>query len=160
MPIGEGYSQFQPQGVRIPLEKVDVRLSGRRPGERRLNLVRPAEPEQPKTLLHEMQQYMTTRQSLREHGYFASMGKEPANINLADATHNDLYAIGFRHSLPDNTRDIMTKGNHARIQNVFNAYAMEQFSPAKQREVLTSEERIHEIDRQSTSRIGVIKLTP
>jgi hypothetical protein len=41
MQSSEGFRPFQPQGVRIPLEKVGVRGSGRRPGERRLNLVRP-----------------------------------------------------------------------------------------------------------------------
>src|SRR3989449_10454962 len=109
MPSSEGFRPFQAQGVRIPIENVGVRLSGRRPGERRLNLVRPAEPEQPRTLLQEMQQYITTRQSLRNNGYFFLMGKEPAKISLADATHNDLCAIKFRHTLPDNVHAIGTK---------------------------------------------------
>src|SRR5579864_5550599 len=124
MPIGEGYRPSQPQGVKIPIEHVGVRGSPRRPGERTSNLVRPAEPEQPKTLLQEMKQYITTRQSLRENGYFFLMGKEPAQINLADATHNDLFELDLKDSLPDNSRDIMSKGNMARIRRVFNAYAM------------------------------------
>ena len=116
---GEGYRPFQPQGVFIPLEKVGVRGSERRAGERRLNLVRPTEPEQPKTLLQEMREYITRRQYLRDIGYFAAMEKEPANICLADATHNDLHAIGIDESLPENMRAIMTKGNTARMENVF-----------------------------------------
>src|SRR6266581_6407587 len=109
MPIGEGHRPFQAQGVKIPIENVGVRGSGRRPGERRLNLVRPATPEQPRTLLQEMQQYITTRQSLRDNGYFFLMRKEPANISLADATHNDLFEIDLKDSLPDNSRDILSK---------------------------------------------------
>src|SRR2546429_6482931 len=139
MPIGEGHRPFQAQGVRIPLEKVGVRLSGRRPGERRLNLVRPTTPEQPRTLLQEMQQYVTTRQSLRDHGYFFLMGKEPAHINFADATHNDLNSIMHLSPFPDNARAIGRKGNIGRIEEVFNAYAMGKYSPEKQREVLASE---------------------
>src|SRR6266700_8233009 len=149
MPIGEGYRPFQAQGVRIPTENVGVRLSGRRPGERRLTVLRAAEPEQPRTLLQEMQQYVTTRQSLRNNGYFFLMGKEPANINLADATHNDLHAIGIDESLPDNMRGIMTKGNTARIENVFVAYGMSKFSPEKKQKVLASWEEIQRLDRQS-----------
>src|SRR6266567_2643099 len=136
MPIGEGYRPFQPQGVRIPIENVGVRGSGRRPGERRLHLVRPATPEQPRTLLQEMQQYITTRQSLRENGYFFLMGKEPEKINLAEATHNDLRAIMFDERLSDSTRQIRIKSNHVRMKNVFDAYAMEQFSAEKKKEVL------------------------
>ena len=156
----EGYKPFQPQGVLIPLEKVGIRGSERRPGERRLNLVRPTEPEQPKTLLQEMQQYITRRQQLRDIGYFAAMGKEPANINLADATHNDLDAILHVSPLPDNSQDVMTKGNTVRMENVFVAYGMSKFSPEKKREVLASWEEIERISRQSVKRVNVLELTP
>src|SRR5579864_7034710 len=64
----EAFRSFIPSNGSVPIEKVGVRGSARRPGERRLALVRPAEPEQPKTLLQEMQQYMTRRQQLREDG--------------------------------------------------------------------------------------------
>ena len=157
--IHEGYRPFQPQGVQIPLEKVGVRGSERRPGERRLSIVRPPEPEQPKTLLQEMQQYMTRRQSLRDHGYFFLMGKESANVNLADATHNDLYAIGLDTSLPD-WRSVMTKGNHKRVENVFDSYAIGRMSPEQQREVLAKWERLHELDRNDPNPMRVIPLAP
>src|SRR6266487_905907 len=159
MPSSEGYRPFQAQGVKVPIENVGVRGSGRRPGERRLNLVRPSTPEQPRTLLQEMQQYITTRQSLREHGYFFLMGKEPANISLADATHNDLVAIGFS-TLPDNTRDISVKGNDIRMLKVFDAYAMGMYSSEKQREVLEHWEGMYEFNRKDPHPIHVIPLTP
>jgi len=160
MPIGEGYRPFQAQGVRIPTENVGVRLSGRRPGERRLTVLRAAEPEQPRTLLQEMQQYVTTRQSLRNNGYFFLMGKEPENINLADATHNDLEAIGYDMSHPDNMREIMTKGNTTRIERVFDAYAMGKYSPEKKREVLEQWEGINTLHRKEPKPIRFTRLTP
>src|SRR6266571_7939290 len=160
MPIGEGHRPFQAQGVKVPIENVGVRLSGRRPGERRLNLVRPATPEQPRTLLQEMQQYITPRQSLRDHGYFFLMGKEPANINLADATHNDLNSIMHISPFPDNARSIGSKGNIGRIEEVFNAYAMGEYSLEKKRAVLASEERIHALNKEYQDPIRVTQLTP
>src|SRR3989442_12499659 len=160
MPSSEGFRPFQAQGVKVPIESVGVRGSGRRPGERRLNLVRPSTPEQPRTLLQEMQQYITIRQNLRENGYFFLMGKEPANINLADATHNDLFAIKFRHTLPDNAHAIGTKGNDARIRKVFNAYAMGMYSSEKQREVLAWEESIHTLNNEYPIASRVTQLTP
>ena len=158
--IHEGYRPFQPQGVRISLEKVDVRLSGRRPGERRLTVVRPPEPEPQKTLLQEMQQYITTRQSLRWHGYFFLMGKEPPNISLADSTYNDLHAIGIEDSLPDNSRAIMIKGNTARIEKVFVAYGMTKFSPEKQRGVLARWEEIRRLSLEGGNNMPITRLTP
>src|SRR5207248_2617474 len=124
---GEGYKPFLPNKSFIPLEKVGVRGSEKRPGERRLTVIRAPEPEPQKTLLQEMQQYMTTRQSLREHGFFVAMGKEPANICLADATHNDLDATMFEDSLPDNSRDVISRGNIVRMEKVFDAYAISRF---------------------------------
>lgn len=159
MPIGEGFRPFQPQGVLIPLEKVGVRLSGRRPGERRLHLVRPAEPEQPRTLLQDMQQYITTRQSLRDHGYFFLMGKEPANINLADAIHNDLFAIGLDNSLRD-WRRVFTKGNETRMMKGFDSYAIGTMSAEKQREVLAGWERLYARNRKDSDPVRVTRLTP
>src|SRR5712691_11077294 len=88
------------------------------------------QPEQPKTLLQKMREYLTDRQVLRANGYFVAAGKEPRiDIPRADAIHNDLYAIDFDESLTDSTRDIRSKGNTARIRNVFHSYAMDKFSP-------------------------------
>jgi hypothetical protein len=193
----------------IPIENVGVRLSGRRPGERRLNLLRPIETEQPKTLLQEMQQYMTHRQQLREEGSLQSLVeqsysqfversqqrrkemldklhisneeranllrldkkniedaykplRENAPISLADATHNDLYAIGIDDILPDNARAVMTKGNTAMMLYVFNAYAIGKYSTEKKKEVLASEEEKHRIGQEPRYRhlMPIIRLTP
>jgi hypothetical protein len=87
------------------------------------------------------------------------MGKEPANISLADATHNDLHAIAFEDSLPDNSRGIMTKGNHARMRKVFDAYAIGAYSPEKQREVLEHWEGVHRISLERGHLKPITRLT-
>src|SRR5258708_6869348 len=125
----EAFRSFVPAQGKVPIETVGVRRSARRPGERRLTLVRPSEPEQPKTLLQEMQTYLALRQHLRELGHYQVMpqkfiGREPANICLPDATHNDLDAIMLGTNLPDNSKAIREKGNMSRIQSVFDAFAI------------------------------------
>lgn len=145
MPVGEGFRPFQAQGIKIPIENVGVRLSGRRPGERRLHLVRPAMPEQPRTLLLEMQQYITTRQSLREQGYFVAAGKEPRiDIPRADAIYNDLDYLLFTNSseLSVTARQINDRVNPRNIQHIFEVYAIGQMSPEKQRDVLEMNDRL------------------
>jgi len=87
------------------------------------------------------------------------MGKEPANISHTDATHNDLHAIGIDMSLPDNMHGMMTKGNTTIIEKVFDAYAMEQFSPEKQKEVLKGWEEVQRLSMQSNQRVKVLELT-
>src|SRR5258708_5737384 len=124
----EAFRSFVPAHSTVTIERVGVRRSARRPGERRLTLVRPPEPEQPKTLLQEMQAYLALRQHLRELGHYQVMGqeiigREPANICLTDATHNDLDAILLGSSLPDNAPAIRKKGNVIKIQEVFDAFA-------------------------------------
>src|SRR5258708_30148549 len=133
----EAFRSFVPANGSVPIETVGVRRSARRPGERRLALVRPAELERPKTLLQEMQKYIALRQHLRELGHYQVMGqiiigREPANICLSDATHNDLDAMVIGTSLPDNSPAIRKKGNIIRIQEVFDAFAFSKFSEGKQ----------------------------
>jgi hypothetical protein len=136
----EAFRSFVQATGSVPIETVGVRRSGRRPGERRLAFVRPAETEQSRTLLQEMQQYISLRQHLRELGHYQVMpltiiGIEPANICLADATHNDLDAMVIGTNLPDNSKSIREKGNIIRVQHVFDAFAFSQFSEEKQHEI-------------------------
>lgn len=156
----EAFRSFVPATGSVPIEKVGIRRSGRLPGDRRLAFVRRAEAEQPRTLLQEMQQYIGLRQHLRQLGHYQVMGREiigrePANICLADATHNDLDAIMIGTSLPDNSPEIMGKGNIIKIQQVFDTFAFSKFSRKRQQDVY---ERWHEVKsiHESNRRKGVV----